>query len=77
MPAPAEIQAETLNKFIEKWRGWTADGFLSTWTDDCTQKTLPFSSNVPLRTRADTETLFPVLMGLMSNFQVCKTQNSS
>ena len=77
MPAPAEIQAETLDKFIEAWRGWTPDGFLATWTDDCTQKTLPFSSDVPLRTRADTETLFPVLMGLMSNFQVRKTAHRS
>jgi hypothetical protein len=70
MPAPAEVQAATLEKFIQGWAGWTPDGFLANWSEDCTQKTLPFSSEVPVRTRPDTEQLFPVLMSLMSNFTV-------
>ena len=70
MPAAAEVQAATLERFIKGWSGWTPDGFLSTWSNDCTQKTLPFSSEVPIRTRADTEHLFPILMSLMTNFQV-------
>ena len=72
MPAPAEVQAATLEKFIQGWAGWTPDGFLANWSEDCTQKTLPFSSGVPIRTRPDTEQLFPVLMSLMSNFTVRK-----
>lgn len=72
MPAPAEVQASTLEKFIQGWAGWTPDGFLATWSEDCTQTTLPFSSEVPVRSRPDTEQLFPVLMSLMSNFKVMK-----
>lgn len=76
MPAPAEVQAATLEKFIKGWSGWTADGFLASWSNDCTQTTLPFSSAVPVRTRAHTEKLFPVLMSVLTNFQVSGHQGS-
>ncbi len=70
MPSSAEVQAATLEKFIEGWRKWTPEGFLDSWSEDCTQQNLPFSSNVPVKTRADAEKLFPILMSLMTNFQV-------
>jgi len=70
MPAAAEVQAATLEKFIKGWSGWTPETFLASWTDDCTTKTLPFSSKIPARTRADTEQVFPMLMSFITNFQV-------
>jgi hypothetical protein len=70
MPAPAETQTATLNKFIDGWKGWTPDGFLASWSEDCAQVTLPFSSGVAPRTRAITEELFPKLMSILTNFEV-------
>ena len=70
MHAAAEIQAATLEKFIKGWSEWTPDGFLASWSDDCIQITLPFSSGMKIRTRKDTEYLFPKLMAILTNFQV-------
>ncbi|KAI1635393.1 hypothetical protein F4809DRAFT_453304 [Biscogniauxia mediterranea] len=70
MPASAEVQAATLNKFIEGWGGWTPEGFLASWHGDCTTKTLPFSAEVPIRTRAETESVFPMMMSFVTNFQL-------
>ncbi|EEQ33884.1 hypothetical protein McanCB56680_006474 [Microsporum canis] len=70
MPASAEIQTATLNRFIEGWKGWTPDGFLASWSHDCTQVTLPFSSGVPPHTRASVTKLFPQLMSILTNFQL-------
>jgi hypothetical protein len=73
MPASLEIQAATLEKFIQGWVGWTPDGFLATWSDDCTQRTLPFSFDAPIRDRPHVEHFFPILMSLLSNFKVRET----
>lgn len=70
MPAPAEIQAATLDEFIKGWEGWTPRGFLDTWSNSCTQKALPFSANVPIQTKEHMEHLFPILMSLLTDFQV-------
>lgn len=70
MPAAPEVQRATLERFIQGWSGWTPDGFLANWSDDCTQTTLPFTSGVPIRTRAHTVVLFPKLMSTLTNFQV-------
>lgn len=70
MPASAKIQAETLDQFVAGWKSWNPDNFLATWSKDCTQHTLPFSSGIAPRTRADTERIFPILMSTLTNFQV-------
>lgn len=70
MPAASEIQAATLQKYIDGWRGWTVDGFLASWSQNCTQQALPFSSGKPLLQRAEAERLFPHLMSVMTDFQV-------
>lgn len=66
----AGVQAKTLKKYIDGWRGWTVDGFLASWSEDCTQQALPFSSGKPLLTRTNAERLFPHLMSIMTNFEV-------
>lgn len=70
MPASAEIQAATLDEFIKGWEGWTPRGFLDTWSNSCTQKALPFSENVPIRTKDHMAHLFPILMSLLTDFQL-------
>jgi hypothetical protein len=70
MPAPAEVQAATLAKFIQGWEEWTPESFLAMWSDDCTQQNLPFSSQSPVKNRAHVEQLFPILMSLLTNFKV-------
>jgi len=71
MPAPAHVQAATINKLIQGWKDWTPDAFLSVWADNCTQTQLPFSGKVPTRTREHVEHFFPILMSLLTNFEVC------
>jgi hypothetical protein len=66
----SEIQAATLDKFIKGWAEWTPESFLATWTDDCTQKNLPFSTESPIKNRAHVEHLFPILMSILTNFEV-------
>jgi hypothetical protein len=66
----AEVQAATLDKFIQGWAGWTPEGFLATWADGCTQQNLPFSSKSEVKTHAHVEHLFPVLMSILTNFEV-------
>ncbi|WPA99640.1 uncharacterized protein RHO25_004258 [Cercospora beticola] len=70
MVPAAEIQAKTLQKYIDGWRGWTVDGFLASWSEKCTQQALPLSSGKPLMTRAEATKLFPHLMSVMSDFKV-------
>jgi len=70
MPAPPEVQAATLERFIQSWIEWTPEGFLATWSEDCTQRTLPFSFDAPIRDRAHVEKYFPILMSILSNFKV-------
>ncbi|KAJ0107623.1 hypothetical protein N8I77_007189 [Diaporthe amygdali] len=70
MSSVTETQAATLNKFIKGWAEWTPESMLETWSQDCTQKNLPFSSNVPIKSRADAEKLFPILMSFMTDFEL-------
>ncbi|KAI0121123.1 hypothetical protein BJ170DRAFT_600130 [Xylariales sp. AK1849] len=70
MSGPAEVQAATIDHFLKGWDTWKPEAFLSSWSDDCTQKTLPYSHNVATRDRANTDHLFPILMSIMDNFQL-------
>lgn len=70
MHASAEVQAATLEKFIDGWSKWTPDDFLASWSENCTQTALPFGSGSPTHSRAELEHLFPKLMSTLTNFQV-------
>lgn len=70
MPAAAEVQAATLQRFIDGWKGWAPEAFLEVWSDDCTQKTLPFSLDAPIRSRDYYVEVFPTVMSFITNFQV-------
>jgi hypothetical protein len=72
MPASAEVQEATLNKFIAGWKEWTPEAWMATWSDDCTQKTLPFTLGIPARTLPEVKFMLPKLMGILKNYEVGK-----
>ena len=71
MPAATEVQAATLEKFIKRWGEWTPD-FLSSWSDDLTFTTLPFSYGKPTRSREQLEPRYLLLISTLTNYQVSK-----
>ena len=70
MPASAEVQGETLQKFIAAWKRWNAEDWLATFADDFTQVTMPFGLGVPARSRSEVEQVLPKLMQLVQNYEV-------
>lgn len=70
MPASAEIQRATLDRFIAGWSNWSAAEMVETWTEDCTQVTLPFSLNHPPRTRAQVEVTLPLVQKVVTGYKV-------
>ena len=70
MHETAEVQAATLEKFIVGWRKWTSDDFLASWSQDCTQRALPFKPDQLARPRVELEPLFGMLMSTLTNFRV-------
>ena len=65
----AEVQASTLDAFIQGWKEWTLEAFVATWSEDCTQTALPFHSGHPARGRAELEPLFAKMMPLLTDYQ--------
>ena len=72
MPAPADVQRATLDRFIAGWSNWSAAEMVEPWTEDCTQVTLPFSLNHPPRTRAQVEVTLPLLQKVVTGYEVSK-----
>lgn len=70
MPAPAHVQAATLNKFLEAWKKWDASEWLATFSSDFEQVSLPFSMGMPARSRAEVDLILPKLMESVTNYQV-------
>ncbi|KAG6118808.1 hypothetical protein E4U13_008252 [Claviceps humidiphila] len=70
MSPPAEIQADTLKRFIAGWGGWTMESFFATLSDDFTQKPLPLSCGEPARGREQLYPLLSSLMTMMTNFKL-------
>nr|UYO77215.1 monooxygenase [Trichoderma crystalligenum] len=70
MPAPAEIQAATLQKFMDAWKKWDAPEFLSLFSDDFTQVTLPLGLGIPSRPRAQVEQVLPALMATIKSYEL-------
>nr|UYO77240.1 cytochrome P450 monooxygenase [Trichoderma psychrophilum] len=70
MPAPAEVQVATLQKFIDAWKRWDAQEWLSTFSDDFTQLTLPLGLGIPNRPRAQVEQVLPALMATVKSYEL-------
>lgn len=70
MSSTIETQRNTLETFIDGWKGWTPEGMMSTFSDDCTQSALPFTMHQPRRNIEDMRAVLPRLMGVVDNYQV-------
>ncbi|KAG5991329.1 hypothetical protein E4U43_004049 [Claviceps pusilla] len=70
MSTTADIEAETLQRFIAGWRAWTMDSFFANLADDFTQKPLPFSAMHPPRTRDELYPVLTTLMSVLTNFKL-------
>lgn len=72
MPAPAGIQAATLQRFLDAWKKWDANEWLALFAEDFTQVTLPFGLGVPSRSRAQVEQVLPALVATVRSYEVRK-----
>ncbi|KAF7162470.1 hypothetical protein CNMCM5623_007761 [Aspergillus felis] len=70
MPAPAEVQKATLQRFLDAWKRWDAQAWLAEFSDDFTQVTLPLNLGVPSRPRAQVEQVLPALMATVKSYEL-------
>lgn len=71
MPAPADIQAATLNKFLAAWREGSAPDTMALWSDDFKQRSLPLSlGESSFRSRDQAALFYPVLVENLRNWEV-------
>ncbi|GIK06082.1 monooxygenase AgnL5 [Aspergillus viridinutans] len=70
MPAPALIQAATLQRFILAWKKWDAQEWISTFSDDFEHVTLPVGQGIPIRSRPDVELLLPALVATVESYEL-------
>lgn len=71
MPASADIQAATLNKFLASWREGSAPDTMALWSDDFKQRLLPLSlGESSFRSRDQAAFFYPVLVENLRNWEV-------
>jgi hypothetical protein len=71
MSSPAEVQAATINEFIEGWKTKDPEKWTTNWTDDCTNTILPFTMKHPGWSKNDVEKVhLPRLFTTLSNWKV-------
>ncbi|KKA17950.1 hypothetical protein T310_8109 [Rasamsonia emersonii CBS 393.64] len=70
MPAPAHVQAATLQRFLDAWKKWDAEEWLAVFADDFTQVTLPFGLGIPPRPRAQVEQVLPALVATVKSYEL-------
>lgn len=70
MPAPAQVQAATLQQFLNAWKKWDAKEWLAIFADDFTQVTMPLGLGIPTRSRAEVEQVLPALVATVKSYEV-------
>jgi hypothetical protein len=70
MPAPAAVQAATLDRFLLAWKNQNAEDTVALWSDDFKQRLLPLSLGIPSKSRAEAEIVNARLMQHLTNWQV-------
>lgn len=70
MPAPAHVQAATLEKLLEAWKTLHTKDTMALWSDDFKQRILPLSLELPVQSRAQVEEMYPKLTEALSNWKV-------
>lgn len=71
MASTAQVQADTLNKFLEAWKTQEARKTIALWSEDFKQRLLPCSLGASVNSRAQAEGIYPVLTSSLSNWKVC------
>ncbi|KAK8045576.1 hypothetical protein PG993_005600 [Apiospora rasikravindrae] len=70
MSSLAEVQADTLNKFLEAWRTQDVGTTIELWSDDFKQRLLPDSLGAAVKSRAEAAVIYPVLTSNLSNWKL-------
>ncbi|EFX00872.1 hypothetical protein CMQ_1953 [Grosmannia clavigera kw1407] len=72
MPTAAEVQTDTLQRFIDAWKRWNAKETISFFAEstDFRQVTMPFQMNVPERTRAEVEQTLPYVVRAVRKYNL-------
>ncbi|KAG6003578.1 hypothetical protein E4U21_001865 [Claviceps maximensis] len=70
MSTTAQIQADTLQRFIAGWRAWTMEPFFANFSDDFSQKPLPLSAMQPSKNRQELIPVLTSLMRVLTNFKL-------
>lgn len=70
MPAPANVQAATLEKLIDAWKTLSAKDTMALWSDDFKQQILPLSLGAPVHSRTQAEAVYPKLTEALSDWKV-------
>ncbi|KAK5075030.1 hypothetical protein LTS08_001887 [Lithohypha guttulata] len=70
MSGSNQTQRNTLETFIQGWRGWTPEGMMATFSDDCTQSALPFTMHQPQRNMQDIKAALPKLIRVVDNYEL-------
>ncbi|KAM5468800.1 hypothetical protein MauCBS54593_004795 [Microsporum audouinii] len=70
MPASSSIQAATLQRFISAWKKWDAQEWISTFSNDFEQVTLPLSQGIPSRSRTEVEVVLPALVATVKSYKL-------
>ena len=70
MPASAQVQAATLDKYLRGWEKFIPEEMVSMWSDDCEQRMLPTTLGVPARSRAEIQSILPEIANILRNHTV-------
>ncbi|KAH8810954.1 hypothetical protein F5884DRAFT_854322 [Xylogone sp. PMI_703] len=68
--ALANIQAETLNKFLAAWKEHRADEITGLWSEDFNQRILPLSLKAPAKSRNEAAIMCNVLSSKLTNWKL-------
>ncbi|KAK6858845.1 hypothetical protein PG995_004698 [Apiospora arundinis] len=70
MASLAQVQADTLDKFLEAWKNQEAQKTIDLWSENFMQRLLPYSLGAAVQSRAQAEGIYPVLTSSLSNWKL-------
>ncbi|KAK8068762.1 hypothetical protein PG994_005378 [Apiospora phragmitis] len=70
MTSPAEVQAATLNKFLDAWRTQDVGTTIELWSEEFKQRLLPYSLGAAVRSRAEAAGIYPILTSSLTNWKL-------
>ncbi|KAK7942448.1 uncharacterized protein PG986_011561 [Apiospora aurea] len=70
MSAPAEVQAKTLNRFLDAWKAQDVGSTIDLWSEDFKQRLLPYSLGAAAKSKAEAAVIYPILTSNLSNWKL-------